>query len=373
MKKNDRKNNLAKNNLEDLREKINEVDLKLLKLLHERIDYVKQIGFLKQDQQIDIYDPQRERKIYEKLISYNEKINGNLTDGAIRNIFNEVISYCRSLEKDLPIGYLGPQGSYTFSATVKQFGFSANLVSYSRIADVFWAVKNDKVKFGVVPFENSIEGMVNNSLDLLAKGNFKIYSQFYMAINLNLLSREKSLEDIKILYSHPQPFAQARNWIEKKFPHVALKETNSTSEAAKLASEHPASGCIGSLALLKSHPKLNSLEENIEDRDNNMTRFLVISKEKQEVSYTKNCFTSLVVFIKDKKGALYEILSILAAEGINLNNIISRPSLKKNFDYYFFIEFIGHENAKKVRLALSKIEKKVLELKVLGSYGRGNK
>ncbi len=360
---------MALNSLKQFRKEIDKIDHKIIELLNQRISWVKKVGLLKEKSaSLTVYDPEREKQIYQKLIDYSQKLKSDLSPSIIKSVFNEIIAYSRSLEEALTVGYLGPKGSYTYSATLEKFGFATKLDSFHSISDVFWAVQNDKIKFGVVPFENSIEGIVNNTLDLLAKNDLKIYAHFYKSIKLNLLSQEKKIEKIKTLYSHPQPFAQARGWLEKKFKNVLLKETASTSAAALIASKTKKSACIGSLDLVKLYPKLQVFEESIQDISNNMTRFLIISKENHPYPSSKKSFTSLVVFIKDKKGALYEILSILAENKINLNNIISRPSLKKNFDYYFFIEFIGNQKKSNVETALNKISKKVLQLKVLGSY-----
>lgn len=362
-----------------LRKQINDLDKDIFSLISKRAKLAQEIGKIKNTQSERIYHPDRENFILNSICDYNHKTKGILLDSSLKSIFSEIISACRSLERSNRITFLGPAGSFTHIATIKQFGSSANIYPQKNITKIFEDINREQADYGVVPIENSIEGVVNNTIDLLLNHELFINAELYTPIRLCVYSNKiKDFKKIKYLYSHPQPLAQARNWIERNFPNVILKETSSTSKAAEECVKQLQSACIGSSQLSKIYPQLILLDEKIEDQVDNTTRFIVIGRKlikpqiPQSSKIQNDIITSLMITIKDQEGALYNILSIFAKQKINLINLVSRPSKKKVFDYLFYIEFIGKIDDKKTVAALNKINRFVIELKVLGCFPKGN-
>lgn len=347
--------------LQKYRQEINELDLKILNLLNQRMEVVKRIGQLKTRRKLDYYDPKREESIIKKLLRENK---GILPNSVLLNIYREIFLAARSLEKHLTIAYWGPEGTFTHLSAVKKFGSGHRFVPMKSIKNVFETIARGHADFGVVPIENSTEGVVNYTLDMFIDFDLKIWAEIKEEIHQHLLSKfEKA--DIERIYSHPQAIAQTREWIENNLSEVQVVEVATTARAAKLASEEEGAAAIGSELAAKIYG-LDIVERNIEDNPYNITRFLVISREMKKKSARNK--TSIMFLIKDRVGALYEILKVFAEQQINLTKIESRPSKIKPWEYYFFVDFVGHYEERNVKKALAELKENCLLLKILGSY-----
>jgi len=350
-------------NLKDLRQKIDELDQKIIQLLNERTRRVLEIGKLKSKEGRETYAPDRETAIYQKI---EEVAQGPLPKEALKAIYREVMSAALALERPLTIAYLGPEATFTHLASISKFGSSVRYFPAATISEVFQEVDQKRSDYGVIPVENSIEGAVSHSLDRFIESDLKICSEILFEISHNLMSNSP-LKEIRRVYSNPQVFGQCRVWLETHLPRVELIETTSTTQAAQRAAREDGAAAIAS-KLASTLYNLPILAEGIEDMAHNMTRFLVIGRG--IAPPTGEDKTSIVVSIKDKVGALYEMLSPIRRHRINMTKIESRPSKKKAWDYYFFIDLGGHIQNPKVKKMLDELEGKVRFLKILGSYPR---
>jgi chorismate mutase/prephenate dehydratase len=350
------------NKLKSLRAKVDRLDEKILSLLLKRIDLVKKIGLVKTTNGIPVFDPAREGEILFRL----KKLSmGKIPEDKLELLFKEIFSLSRSYEKKLKIAYLGPMGSFSELATIGYFGNSCDFISTKKIQDVFELTDRRECDFGVVPVENSLEGAIGLTLDLLIDSNVKICGEIYKEITHNLLSLNDNIKNLKRLYTHPQALAQCRTFIDKNLPEIEIIEVDSTSESARFASKDVESGAIASDRAAELYG-LRILKSRIEDNTNNYTRFIVLGKT--DNSPTGNDKTSIIISVKDEAGALHRALNSFAQYGINLSKIESRPMKKRPWEYIFFIDFDGHLNNKIVKRALSELSKECLFLKILGSY-----
>ena len=267
------------------------------------------------------------------------------------------------------VGYLGPEATFSHQAATMLYGGDTVLKAAETIEDVFIMLKNGECEEGVVPIENSYEGTVNYTQDLLNKYDANISAEIYLRIRQNLLSRERNIINIKRVYSHPQAIAQCRSWLKARLPDVSVAEVASTSLAAKMAAGEMNAAAIGS-SFAASAYGLNILNEDIEDDQENVTRFFIIGDHRPQPSGKDK--TSIIFFLRHEPGSLYKCLSVLAEREVNLTRIESRPAKTKKWEYIFFVDLEGHEQDKKVSEALSEMEKYCLFLKKLGSYPRGD-
>ncbi len=272
-----------------------------------------------------------------------------------------------ALESKLKIAYFGQLGTNTHIAAIQKFGSSSVYIAGATLKDVFLEVERGRAHYGVVPIENSTEGTINHTLDLFVESDLKICSEIFMPISYTLMSKPGDLKKVKKVYSHPQALGQCRVWLEANLPGVKILESASTARAAQLAASESFAAAIAPDLAAKLY-KLKPIAKRIEDMQDNFTRFLVIGKTSAEK--TGKDKTSIMVSIKDKVGALFSLLYPFEKQGINLSSIESRPSRKKAWDYYFFIDFLGHVDDPKAQKALMEIEKASLTVKVLGSYPR---
>ena len=348
--------------LKSLRIAIDSIDSKILKLLNERAKITLKIGSIKSKNRESIYVPNRESEVYKRLVENNK---GPLSNESIQAIYREVMSSALSLEKPLTIAYLGPEFTFTHLASMKKFGSSVDYSSCNTITSVFDEVEKGRADYGVVPIENSVEGAVNHTLDMFIDSDLKICSEIYLEISHSLLSKESDKERIRKVYSKDQVFGQCRLWLEEHLPNVMLIEAASTAKAAEVASKEKGAACIASeLAAKKYH--LKALRRSIEDSAHNVTRFLVIGRT--EAKPTKKDKTSIMFSLKDRVGALHDILSPFKRHGINMTKIESRPSKVKAWKYYFFVDMEGHYLNTKVLKALGTLKKSAAYFKILGSY-----
>jgi chorismate mutase / prephenate dehydratase len=351
--------------LSDVRKKIDNIDDSILKNLNQRAEYAKLIGELKHENNFSIHDAKREQEILDRLMKINK---GPLSKENIKAIFTEVFSACISIQKNLKVVYLGPEATYCNIAAVKYFGKSYTYIPCRTINDIFAEVEKSNADFGVVPIENSTEGIVTYTLDLFTDSDLKIYGEIFLDINHNLISKCKNFSEVKKVYTHVQVLGQCRNWLEKNLPNALLIETDSTTLAAQKAAKEANTAAISSDLAAQKY-KLNILASNIQDLSNNKTRFFVISKKM--CSKVENSKTSVLFSVKDRPGALYDMLTPFKDSGINLTKIESRPTKKRAWEYIFYIDFLGHIDDKNIENALTKLEKQSLFLKVLGSYPIG--
>jgi chorismate mutase/prephenate dehydratase len=350
--------------IEDLRAGIDSVDDRIVELLNERARLVIEVGKLKSGSNLEFHVPGRERQIYERLLNLNP---GPFPNDGLRSIYREVISACLALESPMKVAFLGPKATFSHLATMQQFGLSAELVPLKSIPAVFEEVEKGKALYGVVPVENSTEGVISHTLDMFVESNLKITAEILLEVHHDLLSRTGRFEDIKKVYSHPQPIAQCRQWLDDNLPGVPLVDVASTAVAAQIASEDYAAAAIAS-ELAASLYDLKVVRSRIEDQVNNFTRFLVISRKPCERS--GNDKTSVLFSVKDEPGILCRMLEPFAKRGINLSKIESRPFKKKAWEYIFFLDLSGHFSDPEVAEALDELRACCQFLKILGSFPR---
>lgn len=348
-----------------LRRIIDSIDSDILRLLNKRAQLTLEIGKLKAKKRESIYVPDRETDVYEKLTGKNR---GPLSNESIRAIYREIMSGSLRLEKLLTIAYLGPEFTFTHLAGLKKFGSSVSYAGCGTITDVFADVEKGRADYGVVPIENSVEGAVNHTLDMFVESDLKICSEVYLEVSHSLLSKGSDKRKIKKVYSNPQVFGQCRIWLEANLAKAELVEVSSTARAAEIASKEKGSACIASELASKIY-KLKVLDRSIEDSVHNVTRFLVIGRT--EAKPTKKDKTSIMISIKDKVGALHDILVPFKRHGVNLTKIESRPSKVRAWEYYFFVDMEGHHLDPKVSRAISELKREASYLKILGSYPVG--
>ncbi|MBN1572294.1 MAG: prephenate dehydratase [Deltaproteobacteria bacterium] len=343
------------------------MDDEILSLLKKRVDLAKRLGFVKKDAKMDIFDPAREEEVLKRLLTFS---SDELPEKFINSVYREIIGFSRSLQRPPRIAYLGPVASFTYSAALRKFGSYGEFYACVSTDDVFDAVFRKEADFGVVPVENSTEGIVSHTLDQFIESGLKISGEIFLRITFDLMSKTGKIEDIKKVLSHPHGLAQTRRWLSHNLPKVELVETNSTSEAALIASKDKGVAAIGSEEAGKIY-ELIAVERDIGDKSDNYTRFLVISEKSPKA--TGNDKTSILFSVKDKPGILNKVLGSFAKVNINLTKIESRPSRREIWDYVFFLDMEGHAEDKKVKRALKEINKYTTFVKLMGSYPRDEK
>ncbi len=350
--------------LKNLRKTVDNIDKKIIQLLNIRAKTTLDIAKLKRKSGKSVYSPDREREVLKKLAIINK---GPLSHQALDAIYREIMSCSLSLDRPLRIAYLGPEATFTHLAALKRFGSQVEYIATNSITDVFLEVERDNADYGVVPIENSVEGAVSHTLDMFVDSELKICSQTILDVAHHLLA-SCSKNKIKRIYSNPQVFGQCRIWLQENLAGVEKIEVSSTTRAAQIAAKEKYSACIASSLAAKVY-KLKVVASDIEDSPHNVTRFLIIGKT--DVSATGDDRTSIMFSIKDKVGALHDMLLPFRKYGINLTKIESRPSKKKAWDYYFFVDLDGHRDNPRIKRALLELENKCKFLKILGSYPLG--
>ena len=356
--------------LQDCRVAIDTIDDNILKLLNDRMKIVERVGEIKNSVGGAIYRPERERAIIERLVSLSKSSNGLLNQSAIEAIFLEIFAVSRNLELPEKIAYLGPEGTFTHQAAESRFGAMSEYVSLNSIEAVFKELEARRAKFGVVPIENSRDGVVGETLDLLAKAQVKIVSELYMPIHISFATKAKNIKNIKKIYSKDKGFGECREFLnEYGLMNVEQIPVESTAKAAILAAEDESAAAICSHIAAKLYG-LPVSYKNIEDVHDNTTRFVILSDFKNGISGHDK--TSILVRLKDavEAGALVHFLQDFDEEKINLSKIESRPSKDKGgFGYWFYIDFYGHIDDEKIQKVLSKHDG---EVTWLGSYVKGD-
>jgi len=349
--------------LDELRKRINVIDDELVKLLNERARIVVEIGRVKNKSGGQVFAPDREKEVIERILEANQ---GPLPDRCLTAIWREMMSGSFVLERPLRIGYLGPGGSFSHTAAMLKFGQSVDYEPIADIRNIFDEVSKSHCDLGLVPVENTTGGGVIETLDALIESDVKICCEVLMAIHHSLLAN-CAQQEIEKIYSKPEIFAQCRNWLSVTFKDTQTISVASSARAAQLAAEEPGAGAIGSSIAAELYD-LKVVCENIEDIANNVTRFLVIGNEDAKV--TGDDKTAILFSTGHKAGALADVLDVFKEYNINLTNIESRPSRKRQWEYYFFMDFTGHRTEQKVQNALEEARKHCLQLSVLGSFPR---
>jgi chorismate mutase/prephenate dehydratase len=351
-------------NLTEIRAKIDALDDEIIRLLNERADLVHEVGVVKKAEGSAIYAPEREEQVLRALCGKARALQSRLPERSIRAIYREIMSASFALEKGLVIAYFGPESTNTHQAARSRFGSSVEYAAQLTIADVFDAVARGQADYGVVPIENSTEGAVNHTLDVFMESDLRICAQILMRIE-NHLAAKGAREGIRRLYSHPQVFGQCRNWLRMNLPEAELIEVSSTPRAAELAAAEPGAGALVGTMAAEVHG-LQLMERNIQDNPNNTTRFLVIGP--QTSARTGDDRTSLMFSLQDKPGALFSAIEPFKRLKINMSKIESRPSKRKAWEYFFFVDIDGHTDDLAVKDAIAELETHCTFVKVLGTY-----
>ncbi len=353
--------------LNELREAVLAIDKEILELLNKRAGCAIKIGELKAAQGLAVYDPGRERE----LIACLEKANGGpLPSSALRQIYREIFSVSRSLQKPIAVAYLGPEASFTHQAMRSHFGGSVAPSAQPTVFDVFEAVEKGRADFGVVPVENSLEGSVKQTLDKLVSTPLSIVGDIYLPISHCLLSADGNIDQVKRVHSHPQALAQCSRWLRSNLPAASLHEEESTASAARRVLEDRQAAAVGSKAAAATYG-LIVIAEGIEDHSPNVTRFLIIGKRINKPSGRDK--TSILFGVRHEPGALFRSLAPFGERGINLTKIVSHPLRERIWEYLFFVDFIGHAGDAATAGCLAELEKTCTFVKILGSYPLGEK
>ncbi len=350
--------------LQQIRERIDRLDVQIQELINERAAAAKEVAEIKLEGDKDafFYRPEREAAILKKIQRRNR---GPMGDEEMARLFREIMSACLALEQPMKIAYLGPEGTFTQAAALKHFGHSINTVSLASISDVFREVESGVAHYGVVPVENSTEGVINHTLDLFMHSPLFICGEVSLRIHHHLLSQVSDLAAVNRVYSHQQSLAQCRLWLDRNLPNAEQITVGSNAEAAKLARQEPGSAAIAGEMAAELY-QLQGLARNIEDQPDNTTRFLVIGRQKAYPSGEDK--TTFLCATRNVAGGLTALLAPLAKHGISMSRIESRPSRQGNWDYVFFIDIGGHQDDPHVGRALEDLKKDARMLKILGSY-----
>jgi len=354
---------MNKHDLENLRGEIDRIDREVLELLNRRMALSGEIGSLKAAQGDEVLDSDREEAILRSLCSLN---SGPLSEKTLRAVYREIFSGSRALQMPLTVAFLGPAGTYCHEAAVEKFGHAASFIPCSTVAEVFEEVNRGGVTFGVVPGENSIEGSVRETLDLLMTSPMGICGEISLRISHALMNRSGRTEDIRAIVSHPQALAQCRQWIQGRFPGVVLQESPSTAHAAEKAVEDTGVAAIANERLAE-RLGLQVIRKGIQDKVENITRFLVLGNLKPMP--TGNDKTAIVFWTEDRPGSLYSLLEKFARYDINLTRIESRPDKGAlPWKYAFLVDLEGHRDDPKIAECLKELSGRNAMVKVLGSF-----
>lgn len=349
--------------LKALRDQIDILDREIIELLNKRVSLALEVGKIKHAHGAEFYVPSREEEVFKKLVGINK---GPLDAKAIRSIYREVISAALALESKLVIAYLGPEATYTQQAALKNFGHSVDYLPLATVPDVFVAVRRGDAQYGVIPIENSTQGTVVTTLDMLLEEDLQIVAQVYLDIAHCLIS-QSSLDSIKEIHSKDNAIGQCRQWLARMLPKATIVEVSSTAQAVKNAKTNPHVAAIAS-AIASEVYGVPIIAENIQDKASNVTRFLVVSKKSPPYQSGTSYRTSLAFTWFNEPGALLRALKYFADRGINLVKIESRPSRLKIWDYIFYVDFIGHHDEPHVQEVLQELKKQSPMVKWLGSY-----
>jgi len=352
--------------LTELRSDIDQLDNQLVELIRRRVDLAGEIGRIKAKEGLDVFDAARETVVMRRLTElWGEEHDVQY----IENIYREIIGVSHAVQRAPRVAYLGPVASFTYSAALRKFGSYCEFLASRGVDDVFDGVFRKEADYGVVPVENSTEGIVTHTLDMFLESNLKIAGEIYLRISFDLMNKTGRMEDIKTIVSHPQGLAQTRRWIAHNMPKAELVEAASTSEAALLASRDTQYAAVAGEEAGKMY-ELAAVRRDIGDKADNYTRFLIIAEKSPRP--TGDDKTTILFSVKDRPGILHKVLAPLAKRKINLSKIESRPSRRELWDYVFFLDLLGHIDDKKITRALDELKKYTTTIRYLGSYPRSD-
>jgi chorismate mutase/prephenate dehydratase len=353
-----------KGKLKTIRHRIDQLDQQIQRLIVERAEAAQEVARIKlrEDQEAVFYRPEREAEVLRRV---KARETGPLNPEEVARLFREIMSVCLALEQPLNVAFLGPEGTFTQTAALKHFGHAVSTQSMGSIPDVFREVEAGACDYGVVPVENSTEGVVSHTLDTFLNSPLLICGEVTLRIKHNLLGRERELSVIRKVYSHSQSLAQCRGWLDRHLPMAERIAVGSNAEAARLAAEEPATAAIAGDSAAEIY-QLELLAGNIEDEPGNTTRFLVIGK--QDAAPSGDDKTSLMFTSQNRAGGLHTMLSPFAEHGISMTRIESRPSRRGQWDYVFFVDVDGHREDDNLRQALEELDRVAAQVKILGSY-----
>lgn len=349
--------------LNEVRERIDALDAEIQRLISERASWAQRVARIKQaNPHARFYRPEREAEILRRVKARNR---GPLEDEEMARLFREIMSACLALEQPLRIAFLGPEGTFTQTAALKHFGHSVRTVPLASIGDIFREVEAGPCSYGVVPVENSTEGVISHTLDMFMGSPLRISGEVTLRIHHHLMTRESDLGRVKRVFSHQQSLAQCRGWLDRHLPRAERVAVGSNAEAAHLAAETPGGSAVAGEAAAEIY-ELAILEHNIEDEPGNTTRFLIIGKQDSPPSGEDK--TSLLLSCRNEAGGLHGLLHPLMKHGISMTRIESRPSRRGIWEYVFFIDVCGHREDQRVASAFEILEKEATLFKILGSY-----
>ena len=354
--------------IQALRVQIDKIDHQLLKLFNQRAACAVSVAEVKRAEAendsgaIEFFKPDREAQVIKRFKAANQ---GPLSDDEVGRLIREVMSACLALEQPLKIAYLGPEGTFTQSAALKHFGHSVSTLPMSSIPDVFNSVESGHADYGLVPVENSTEGVISHTLDMFIDSKLKVCGEVEIRVHHHLANQSRDLSQVKYVYSHQQSFAQCRRWLDQNMPGIERITVSSNGEAARLAKSESTAAAICGLPAVEAFG-LEICHKNIEDLADNTTRFVIVGN--QDIAPSGMDKTSLLVSTKNTPGALLGLLQPLADNQISMNKIESRPAPDKKWEYVFFIDIDGHQQNNDVARALEELKQKAALFKVLGSY-----
>ena len=351
--------------LQPLREQIDSLDQQILALLNQRARVAEQVGHVKAETNAPVFRPEREAQVLRKVADLN---SGPLKGTDVQAIFREVMSACRALEKRVTVAYLGPPGTFSEQAVYQQFGHSVEGMPCVSIDEVFRATEAGSADFGVVPIENSSEGVISRTLDLLLQTSLSISGELAIPVHHNLMTTSGSMQGVTRICAHSQALAQCQAWLNQNFPHIDRLAVSSNAQAAQMAGQDPSLAAIASDIAAQTY-ELQVVEAHIQDDPHNRTRFAVIGRLQTESSGMDQ--TSLVLSVPNKAGAVVKLLAPLARHEVSMTRFESRPARMGTWEYYFYIDIEGHADDGKVSAALKELQENAAFFKVLGSYPLG--
>ncbi len=352
--------------LASLRLEIDAIDRQLMQLISDRAKLAQRVATVKAEtqHQVRFYRPDREAHILKRVIEHNK---GPLSNAEMARLTREIMSACLALEQRLQVAFLGPAGTFTEEAAFKHFGHSIHTLAAHSTDEVFREVEADSADYGVVPIENSMQGIVNSTLDVFLESTLKIVGEVELRVHQHLMSNVSRRRDIQVLFSHQQSLAQCKKWLQTQLPDVTRIPVSSNADAARRAANQAGAAAIASATAAREY-KLKILQKNIEDSPDNTTRFLIIGK--QDVQPTGDDKTTLLISARNRPGALYGLLKPLAENHVSMTRIESRPSHCVNWEYVFFLDLEGHIASETISRSVAALQAQADLCKVLGSYPR---
>lgn len=357
---------MSDDKLKPLREQIDSIDSQILDLLNRRARVAQEVGHVKAETNAPVFRPEREAQVLRKVAETNP---GPLTSGDVQTVFREIMSSCRALERRVNVAYLGPAGTFSEQAVYQQFGHAVEGVPCASIDEVFRATEAGTADFGVIPVENSSEGAVNRSLDLLLQTTLSISGGLSIPVHHSLMTKTGSMEGITHICAHSQTLAQCQVWLNQNYPNIERQAVASNGEAARIASEDPTAAAIAG-EIAGQRYNLGVVKAHVQDDPHNRTRFVVVGRQQPAPSGKDQ--TSLILSVPNKAGAVYNMLAPLATHGVSMTRFESRPARMGTWEYYFYVDVEGHAQDEKLAKALVELKQNAAFFKVLGSYPVGS-